>query len=96
MVGARYLEKVDAYCKIGFNKVIKDIRKTERVTSTEPVWNKAEEIKLEIAEKDMDDFNLVVTVMKHNILPDSIIGDCTIELSFILIKKFIYFIFNVW
>lgn len=50
MIGARYLEKCDAYCKIGFNKVVKDVRKTDRVNSIDPVWNKPEEIKLEIAE----------------------------------------------
>jgi len=90
MVGARYLEKCDAYCKIGFNKVIKDVRKTERVNSIDPVWNKTEEIKLEIAEQDFDDFNLIVTIIKHNILPDSKIGDCIIELSFCLFLKKIY------
>lgn len=46
IIGARYLEKTDAYCKIGFNKVIKEVRKTERITNTDPVWNKAEEVKL--------------------------------------------------
>lgn len=33
----------------------------------------------------MDDMNLVVTVMKHSILPDSKIGECIIELSLYLI-----------